>query len=155
MELIATLDKLNNITKTSSDSDSDSDSSSSSDSDSSSDSSSSDEDSIVVNNKSKYSLENELYNIEDDYIVNIRVKQRNSRKYTTTIENIPEKYFIDKDKLKTFLVKLRNAISSRATFKDEQNIKFIEVSGNKTAIIVKHLCCFLDCSPKIIKIHGI
>jgi len=155
MELITTLDKSNKVSIPDSDSDSSSDSSSDSNSDSDSESGSSDSDSIVVKNKSKYNIDSGLSNLEDEYIVNIRVKQRNTRKYTTTIENIPEKYFVDKDKLKTFLVKLRNAISARATFKNEKNVKFIEVSGNKTDIIVNQLCNFLDCKPNIINIHGV
>ena len=100
----------------------------------------------------------ELYDnndlVEDDYfIVNLRIKQRNTRKYTTTIENIPEKY-LSKDNLNAFLIKLRNAISTRATFKEEKNIKFIEVSGNKTDIIIKLLCEYLNCSTESIRVHG-
>ena len=92
---------------------------------------------------------------DDEYfIVNVRVKQRNSRKYITTIENIPDKYLDDKDKLDEFLVKLRNKISSRATYKEEKGVKFIEVSGNKTDIMVRLLKEYLDCSSDCIKVHG-
>jgi len=91
---------------------------------------------------------------EEYFIVNLRVKQRNARKYITTIENIPLKYLSNTDKLNNFLIKLRNAISSRATFKKEKDEQFIEVSGNKTDIMVKLLCEFLDCSSDMIKVHG-
>lgn len=93
---------------------------------------------------------------EDDYfIINLRVKQRNARKYITTIENIPHKYLDDKERLDQFLVKLRNKISSRATFKEENGLKFIEVSGNKTDIMVRLLEEYLNCSSDSIKVHGV
>ena len=96
-------------------------------------------------------------NLFDDefFTINVRVKQRNSRKYITTIENIPDKYLIDKIKLDAFLVKLRNKISARATFKEEKGVKFIEVSGNKTEIMVKVLTEYLECSSDCIKVHGV
>jgi len=114
---------------------------------------------IINNSEMDISESNDFvdnFTLDNDYfIINLRIKQRNSRKYTTTIENIPDKFLIDKDKLNNFLVKLRNAISSRATFKEENNIKFIEVSGNKTEIIIKLLCEYLNCTDDMIRIHGI
>jgi translation initiation factor 1 (eIF-1/SUI1) len=91
----------------------------------------------------------------DYFIINLRVKQRNARKYITTIENIPHKYLDDKEKLDQFLIKLRNKISSRATFKEENGLKFIEVSGNKTDIMVGLLEEYLNCTTDCIKVHGV
>jgi translation initiation factor 1 (eIF-1/SUI1) len=107
----------------------------------------------------KKSVEIEEFNNNDDFfnndyfVVNIRVKQRNSRKHTTTIEDVPDKYLL-KDKLDIFLVKLRNAISSRATYKEDKNGKYIEVSGNKTDIMVDLLSEYLNCSKDMIKVYG-
>ena len=107
----------------------------------------------------KKSVEIEEFNNDDDFfnndyfVVNIRVKQRNSRKHTTTIEDIPDKFLL-KDKLDIFLVKLRNAISSRATYKEDKNGKYIEVSGNKTDIMLNLLSEYLNCSKDMIKVHG-
>ena len=100
-------------------------------------------------------MTNDNFFDNDYFTINLRVKQRNSRKYITTIENIPHKYLDDKEKLDLFLVKLRNKISSRATFKDENGLKFIEVSGNKTEIMVKLLEEYLNCTTDCIKVHGV
>jgi translation initiation factor 1 (eIF-1/SUI1) len=148
-----TNNKINPKSNPKLDSDSDSDSSSDSDSDSDSSSNSSSESEQDIGARSDFNFSNNFE--EDYYIVNLRVKQRNSRKYITTIENIPVKFLTDKNKLDAFLVKLRNAISSRATYKEEKDEKFIEVSGNKTEIIIKLLCKFLNCSSDSIKVHGI
>ena len=136
------------------------------------DSSDSDDDSIEINTNKNTKVRStkalkhietlkkeevvEDFNTNDDFfnneyfIVSIRVKQRNSRKHITTIEDIPEK-FLKKDKIDIFLVKLRNAISSRATLKDG---KYIEVSGNKVDIMTRLLCEYLNCSTDMIKIYG-
>lgn len=91
----------------------------------------------------------------DTFTINIIVTQRNGKKSTTTIENIPNHYFNDKDYVDNMLIELRNKIATRATwkFKDEENI--IEFSGNKAAEAKRWVCKFTDCNPDNVIIHGI
>ena len=110
---------------------------------------------IIIMDNFNLDMTNDNFFDNDYFTINLRVKQRNSRKYITTIENIPHKFLDDKEKLDLFLVKLRNKISSRATFKDENGLKFIEVSGNKTEIMVKLLEEYLNCTTDCIKVHGV
>ncbi len=107
---------------------------------------------VEVDKQDEY-LNNNINDFPDFHIVSVRVMQRNARKFITTIEDIPDKFLI-KEKLDTFLITLRNSIASRATLKEKNNIKYIEVSGNKIEIIVAVLKNYLKCSDDMIRVHG-
>lgn len=107
---------------------------------------------VEVDEQDEY-LNTNINDFPDFHIVSVRVMQRNARKFITTIEDIPNKFLI-KEKLDTFLITLRNSIASRATLKEKNNIKYIEVSGNKIEIIVAVLKNYLKCSDDMIRVHG-
>lgn len=87
----------------------------------------------------------------DDYIINIRVSQRNSKKYTTTIENIPSHFFDNKEVTNLMIKKMRDILASRATIKKDN---IIEVSGNKIYLIIPIIQEYTNCSLSCIKVHG-
>jgi hypothetical protein len=99
---------------------------------------------------------NSISNIPEIIRINIRVFQRNSRKLTTTIENIPKQYFDNQNNVINFLKNIRNAISTRATLKITENgDKIIEVSGNNIDIMIPIICKFVNCEKSDISIYGI
>jgi translation initiation factor 1 (eIF-1/SUI1) len=91
----------------------------------------------------------DLLNI-NDFTVNIRVNQRNSKKYITTIENIPLKFFENKEETYKMIKKMRDTLASRATIKKD----IIEISGNKIKLIIPIIQEFTNCSLSDIKVHG-
>ena len=99
---------------------------------------------------------NSISNIPEIIRINIRVFQRNSRKLTTTIENIPKQCFDNQNNVINFLKNIRNAISTRATLKITENgDKIIEVSGNNIDIMIPIICKFVNCEKSDISIYGI
>ena len=124
----------------------------------------SDSESESDNVKSKQPKQSDIFNdtnhftssgIMDVYTINIRTSNRNSRKYTTTIENIPERYFEDEPKMKNMIKKIQIAIASRATLKKcKDENKYIEFSGNKVDVVIKLLNEELQCGLENIKLHG-
>jgi translation initiation factor 1 (eIF-1/SUI1) len=86
--------------------------------------------------------------------INIFSSQRNTRKSITTIEDIPISKFKDDDKVQTFLLKIKNAIASRATLKNKDTKPIIEFSGSNTDRIISIICDFCSCTEDDIIIHG-
>ena len=68
--------------------------------------------------------------LSHDYKINIRIEQRNSRKHTTSIEDIPEDFFDNKDLTKLLLQELRKKLTSYAVVKKANGQRYIEVAGN-------------------------
>jgi len=99
-------------------------------------------------------LDENLFDTNIFYKINIRIAKRNSRKHITTIENIPINKFNNEEKTEKFLVKLRNAISSRATLKNKTTEPIIEVSGNKIDNMIPIICDFCQCKIADVIIHG-
>lgn len=103
----------------------------------------------------------DTFNNIDDFTINIRVSQRNSKKYTTTIENIPSKFFENKDTTDLMIKKMRDILASRATIKkdiiessDNKINYIIEVSGNKVHLMIPIIQEYTNCSLSNIKVHG-
>lgn len=92
----------------------------------------------------------DTFNNIDDFTINIRVSQRNSKKYTTTIENIPSKFFENKEATDLMIKKMRDILASRATIKKD----IIEVSGNKIHLMIPIIQEYTNCSISCIKVHG-
>lgn len=86
--------------------------------------------------------------------INIYITQRNSRKSITTIRDIPRSKFIDDDKVRTFMNKLKNIIASRATLKNKNTEPEIEISGSDIQRIIPLICDFCSCTNDDIVIHG-
>lgn len=90
----------------------------------------------------------------DFFRVNMHIVNRNSRKHITTIEGIPAFKFMDNEKTGKFLLKLRNAISARATLKNKTTNPIIEYSGDNVDKVIPLICDFCSCDETDIVVHG-
>ena len=90
-----------------------------------------------------------------DYKINIRIEQRNSRKHTTSIEDIPEDFFDNKDLTKLLLQELRKKLTSYAVVKKANGQRYIEVAGNSHSKIREVLKKYIDIKDENILIHGV
>lgn len=99
----------------------------------------------------------EQYNTFDApefFKINIHIVNRNSRKHVTTIDGIPVSKFTDNEKVERFLVKIRNAISARATLKNKTSNPIIEYSGDNVDKVIPLICDFCSCDVSDIVVHG-
>lgn len=90
-----------------------------------------------------------------DYKINIRIEQRNSRKHTTSIEDIPEDFFDNKDLTKLLLQELKKKLTSYAVVKTANDQRYIEVAGNRYDKIKEALKKYIDIRDENILIHGV
>lgn len=90
-----------------------------------------------------------------DYKINIRIEQRKSRKHTTSIEDIPEDFFDNKDLTKLLLQELRKKLTSYAVVKKANGQRYIEVAGNSHSKIREVLKKYIDIKDENILIHGV
>jgi translation initiation factor 1 (eIF-1/SUI1) len=86
--------------------------------------------------------------------INIRVHQRNARKFITSVAGIPSNRFDDIIKVEKLMFKLKNAISARATIKNKDSEPVIEMAGNKIELIIPIICAFVPCNTSDIIVHG-
>ncbi len=93
--------------------------------------------------------------LSHDYKINIRIEQRNSRKHTTSIEDIPEDLFDNKDLTKLLLQELRKKLTSYAVIKKANGQRYIEVAGNCHGKIREVLKKYIDIKDENILIHGV
>jgi translation initiation factor 1 (eIF-1/SUI1) len=93
--------------------------------------------------------------LSHDYKINIRIEQRNSRKHTTSIEDIPEDFFDNKDLTKLLLQELRKKLTSYAVVKKANGQRYIEVAGNCHGKIREVLKKYIDIKDENILIHGV
>jgi translation initiation factor 1 (eIF-1/SUI1) len=93
--------------------------------------------------------------LSHDYKINIRIEQRNSRKHTTSIEDIPEDFFDNKDLTKLLLQELRKKLTSYAVVKKANSQRYIEVAGNCHGKIREVLKKYIDIKDENILIHGV
>jgi translation initiation factor 1 (eIF-1/SUI1) len=93
--------------------------------------------------------------LSHDYKINIRIEQRNSRKHTTSIEDIPEDFFDNKDLTKLLLQELRKKLTSYAVVKKANGQRYIEVAGNSHSKIREVLKKYIDIKDENILIHGV
>ena len=81
--------------------------------------------------------------------VNIRIKQRNGRKSTTTIENLPSNLPIDK------IVKaMRKGFHCSGCFHKNEDSYSIELSGDQRQLAKKLLTDVTDIEEENIVVHG-
>lgn len=93
--------------------------------------------------------------LSHDYKINIRIEQRNSRKHTTSIEDIPEDFFNNKDLTKLLLQELKKKLTSYAVVKTSNGQRYIEVAGNRHDKIREALKKYIDIKDENILIHGV
>jgi translation initiation factor 1 (eIF-1/SUI1) len=93
--------------------------------------------------------------LSHDYKINIRIEQRNARKHTTSIEDIPEDFFDNKDLTKLLLQELKKKLTSYAVVKTANNQRYIEVAGNRHDKIKEALKKYIDIKDENILIHGV
>ena len=93
--------------------------------------------------------------LSHDYKINIRIEQRNARKHTTSIEDIPEDFFDNKDLTKLLLQELKKKLTSYAVVKTANNQRYIEVAGNRHDKIKEVLKKYIDIKDENILIHGV
>lgn len=93
--------------------------------------------------------------LSHDYKINIRIEQRNSRKHTTSIEDIPEDFFDNKDLTKLLLQELKKKLTCYAVVKTANGQRYIEVAGNRHDKIKEALKKYIDIKDDNILIHGV
>lgn len=96
----------------------------------------------------------ETFDAPKFFRINMHIVNRNSRKHITTIEGIPAFKFMDNEKTEKFLLKLRNAISARATLKNKLTNPIIEYSGDNVVKVIPLICDFCSCDETDIVVHG-
>lgn len=92
-------------------------------------------------------------NLDDiDKNIDIYLKQRNGRKYITTIHGLTD----DKSKLKVYAKDLRKLLSCSCSLDkhDETNETILKLSGKNTPKICSYLIEKLDVKKENIIIHG-
>lgn len=98
--------------------------------------------------------QHEMFDVPEFFKINIHIVNRNSRKHITTISGIPVSKFTDNEKVEKFLLKIRNAISARATLKNKTSNPIIEYSGNNIDKVIPLICKFCSCDDTDIVVHG-
>lgn len=93
--------------------------------------------------------------LSHDYKINIRIEQRNARKHTTSIEDIPEDFFDNRDLTKLLLQELKKKLTSYAVVKTANCRRYIEVAGNRHDKIKEALKKYIDIKDENILIHGV
>jgi translation initiation factor 1 len=97
----------------------------------------------------------EFKTAEDEFLlenkdeIHIRIQQRNGRKYTTTIEGLPE----DVD-LKKFLQYLKKSYATNGTILSSEHGDVIQLQGDQRANVFKALTETNITKKEYIKVHG-
>lgn len=102
-------------------------------------------------------MENILFNNQYDdieenneYNINIYVKQRNARKCITTIQGLSSNKII----LKNYSKKLRKILNCSCSIAKDDDNYFLKLSSKDVDKIISYLVNILEISKDNIKVHG-
>ena len=81
--------------------------------------------------------------------IHIRIKQRNNKKSTTSIEQLPKTV-----NLQTALKEMRQKFGCLGSIQESESCKFIQLSGDQRVTAKKYLISNLNISEEDIITHG-